>query len=149
MDKPWFSARDLACACCGDLKVDDRLLAALKALQELAGAAVVVQDAYRCPAHNQEMDAVSDSEHTRGTAAHVRIPGLGLQEMYELALRIPAFAEGGIGVYDGGFLHVDVRQGSSRWARVRGQYVGIQHLVKEPCAVAARRRPAQASAAAL
>ena len=44
--------------------------------------------------------------------------------------------EGGIGVYDGGFLHVDVRITCSRWARVRGQYVGIAHLVQEPTMLA-------------
>lgn len=147
MDESRFSAKSMACACCGDLKVDDRLLTALRMLEDLAGVKVLVEDVYRCPAHNQEMDAVSDSEHTHGTAAHIRIPGLELQEMYELALKIPAFAEGGIGVYDGGFLHLDVRKGRSRWARVRGQYVGIQHLVKEP-AVALRRRSTQAGAAA-
>ena len=44
----------------------------------------------------------------------------------------PEFAEGGIGAYDGGFIHVDVRGYRSRWARIRGQYVGIQHLIDEP-----------------
>jgi hypothetical protein len=65
-------------------------------------------------------------------AADVKIPGLSLQQMYELALEVPEFAEGGIGVYDGGFLHLDVRPHSARWARVRGQYVGVQHLVRQP-----------------
>jgi hypothetical protein len=52
--------------------------------------------------------------------------------MYELALEVPEFARGGIGVYVGGFLHVDVREQAARWARVRGCYVGIQELVQEP-----------------
>jgi len=37
------------------------------------------------------------------------MPGLTLQQMYEAALEIPPFAGGGIGAYDGDFLHVDVR----------------------------------------
>jgi hypothetical protein len=72
----------------------------------------------------------------RGTAADIEIPGLSLQKMYEYALEVPEFAEGGIGVYDSNFLPVDVRQRAARWARVRGQYVGIQHLVKEPVLMA-------------
>ncbi len=134
-----FTRKDMACRCCGDLKIEKRLLAALETLQELASAPVVVEEGYRCHTRNTEVGAVSDSEHTRGMAADIRIPGLSLQEMYELALRVPEFLDGGIGVYDGGFLHLDVRKGSSRWARVRGQYVGIQHLVQEPARVEQKR----------
>ena len=35
-------------------------------------------------------------------------------------------------MYDGDFLHVDVRGHRARWARVRGAYVGIEQLVREP-----------------
>ena len=129
---PHFSKAELACRHCGQLKVEKRLLEALEELRRLAGKPIVIHDAYRCVAHNQEVGGVSDSEHTRGMAADVDIPGLTLQQMYELALRVTAFVEGGIGVYDGGFLHVDVRTHCSRWARVGGQYVGIAHLVQEP-----------------
>jgi uncharacterized protein YcbK (DUF882 family) len=87
---------------------------------------------------------VTDSEHTRGVAADVEIPGLTLQQMYELALQVPAFLEGGIGVYDGGFLHVDVRVHASRWARVRGQYLSIGHLVQQPTLMARVQSNSQA-----
>ena len=98
----------------------------------LAGREILIYHGYRCHAHNQEVGDVTDSEHTRGMAADVGIPGLSLQHMSELALQIPSFAEGGIGVYDGGFLHLEVRRYAARCARVREQYVGIQHLVKQP-----------------
>jgi hypothetical protein len=52
--------------------------------------------------------------------------------MYERALEVPQFAAGGIGVYDGNFLHVDVRERTVRWPRVGGHYVGIAGLVREP-----------------
>jgi hypothetical protein len=125
-----FSKTELACRCCGALKIDHGLLDALEQLRSLAGQEIRIHDGYRCPAYNQEVGGVTDSEHTRGMAADVGIPGRSLQHMYELALQIPTFFEGGIGVYDGGFLHLDVRPPAARWARVRGQYVGIQHLVK-------------------
>jgi uncharacterized protein YcbK (DUF882 family) len=129
---PHFSKDEFSCRCCGELKLETRLIDALETLRALAGSPIVLQDGYRCSNHNQEVGGVTDSEHTRGTAADLKIPGLTLQQMYELALQVPEFATGGIGVYDGGYLHVDVRPHSSRWARVRGQYVGIQHLVREP-----------------
>jgi len=127
-----FSKAELACHCCGELKIENGLIEALEQLRTLAGKEIIVHDAYRCPAHNQEVGGVTDSEHTRGMAADISIAGLSLQQMFELALHIPTFLNGGIGVYDGGFLHLDIRPHHARWARVRGQYVGIQHLVTTP-----------------
>jgi hypothetical protein len=60
--------------------------------------------------------------------------------MYELATRVRQFADGGIGVYDGDFLHVDVRGHRARWARVGGAYVGIEQLVQEPELLAEKAR---------
>ena len=131
-----FCKSEFACRCCGELKIKMRLIDGLEKLRTLAGKAIVIHDGYRCLAHNQQVGGVTDSEHTQGMAADVEIPGLSLQEMYELALQVPEFAHGGVGVYDGGFMHVDVRLHASRWARVRGQYVGIQHLVKDPVLLA-------------
>ncbi len=137
-----FSKSELACRCCGELTLDPSLLDALEQLRALAGKPVQVHAGYRCREHNQEVGGVTDSEHTRGLAADVAIPGLTLQQMYELALQVPAFREGGIGVYDGDFVHVDVRKHRARWARVRGQYVGIQHLVREPLTLLAKTQSA-------
>ena len=133
-----YSKAEFACHCCHELKIEKALIDALEQLRTLAGKPILIHDGYRCPAHNQEVGGVSDSEHTRGMAADIGIPGLTLQRMYELALQIPMFAEGGIGVYDGGFLHLDVRPHAARWARVRGQYVGIGHLVKQPLTLLAK-----------
>jgi len=129
---PHFSRIELACHCCGRLQLDPRLLEGLEALRLAAGCPVIINAGYRCPRHNQEVGGVANSEHTRGLAADIRLPGLSLQQMYDLAREIPQFAEGGIGAYDGNFLHVDVRDHRARWARVRGCYVGIQELVQEP-----------------
>ena len=133
-----FSRQELACRCCGQLKLDSRLLDGLEALRALAGVPVIVHAGYRCERHNAEVGGVPHSEHTRGLAADIHLPGLTLQRMFELALEVRQFAEGGIGVYDGGFLHVDVRDRRARWARVSGKYVGIGELVREPELVAGK-----------
>ena len=137
-----FSKSELACRCCGELNIVPALLDALERLRELAGEPIRIHAGYRCPEHNQQVGGVTNSAHTRGMAADIAIPDLTLQEMYELALQVPAFLEGGIGVYDDGFLHVDVRPHNARWARVRGQYVGIQHLVREPLTLLAKTQSA-------
>jgi hypothetical protein len=135
---PHFSRAEFACRCCGELKIEPTLLEGLELLRSLAGRPIVVHDGYRCEGHNQEVGGVTDSEHTRGLAADIAIPGLSLQEMYELALQVPAFRNGGIGAYDSNFLHLDVRAEQARWARVRGEYVGIQHLVATPAVLLAK-----------
>jgi uncharacterized protein YcbK (DUF882 family) len=108
----------------------------LEILRTLAGLPLIVHAGYRCEEHNREVGGVPHSEHTRGLAADIDLPGLSLQRMYELALAVPQFADGGIGVYDGGFLHVDVRNHRARWARVNGHYVGIEELVRQPSLLA-------------
>ena len=127
-----ISHADFTCSCCGEVKVEPRLLEALEAMQTLAGRPIIIRDGYRCILRHLGMDGTTGSEHTQGKAADVGCPGLSLQQLYELAEQVPEFAHGGIGVYDDGFVHVDLRKHPARWARVRGQYVGIHHLVEPP-----------------
>jgi len=133
-----FSRGEFVCHCCGDFRLDDRLLAALEDLRRRAGQAVLVLSGYRCPEHNRRVGGAANSQHVFGKAADIRVPGLTLQQMYELAASTPEFAQGGIGVYDRGFLHVDVRGHRARWSQVAGKYVGIEQLVCEKVPDAAR-----------
>ena len=126
-----FSRKELSCRCCGRLQINSKLLDGLEVLRSLAGAPVIVHAGYRCPRHNQQVGGVPHSEHLAGEAADISLPGLSLQRMYELALGVPQFVAGGIGVYDGNFLHVDVRGRMARWARLNGRYVGVSALVRE------------------
>jgi len=123
---PHFDASEFACKDCGRTKISGELVSALEDLRTLAGLAIIIDAGYRCPDHNKAVGGVSGSQHLEGTAADIRIPPLGVQAMYDLALKIPAFANGGIGVYDSNFIHVDVRGVKARWARVKDEYVGIE-----------------------
>jgi len=96
-----FSRKEFSCRCCGRWLTDSKLLEGLEALRSLAGVPVIVHTGYRCARHNQQVGGVPHSEHLAGQAADISLPGLSLQRMYELALEVPQFAAGGIGVYDG------------------------------------------------
>lgn len=120
-----FSTAELQCHCCGRCKIDGKLIDALENLRALGTEPIVVNDAYRCEEQNNRVGGVPKSEHMMGTAADIRIAGLNVKQMYERAEVVGAFAEGGIGIYDGGFIHVDVRGRKARWARVKGKYVSI------------------------
>ena len=92
-----FSRKELACRCCGRLQIEKRLIDALEDLRSRAQVPIVIHAGYRCPAHNLEVGGVPNSEHTRGLAADIHMPGLSLQAMYDLACQVALFAEGGIG----------------------------------------------------
>jgi uncharacterized protein YcbK (DUF882 family) len=127
---PHFSTSEMQCKCgCGKCLLDPALIPALEALHALGPEAIFVDDGYRCEAHNAAVGGVPHSEHPKGEAADVRIGSLSLQEQYDRAKQVPAFANGGIGVYSENFLHVDVRAGKARWARKNGVYIGLGALV--------------------
>lgn len=123
---PHFSREEFACKDCGAVLIAPMLLAGLEEMRELAGLAVIIHDGYRCEEHNKDVGGVGRSEHLKGAAADIEIPPLSLRQMYELALKIPQFRNGGIGVYDSKFIHVDVRNHLARWARVAGKYMSIE-----------------------
>jgi zinc D-Ala-D-Ala carboxypeptidase len=121
-----FTEFELACRHCGRQGCTEELKQALDDYRDVVKLPVIVNDAYRCEEHNAAVSLVSKSQHPEGTAADIRVPGLTLQEMYDAALKIPAFKYGGIGVYDKNFIHVDVRHtGLARWAFVGNKEMSI------------------------
>lgn len=116
MHSAHFSEAELACHHCGVNGVGQPLLDALEAFRLKVGAPVIVNCAYRCPAHNAAVGGVPNSQHVLGKAADVQVAGKTSRELYELALHISFIR--GLGVSDhAGYLHLDVRESIlvSRW----------------------------------
>ena len=123
-----FSRREFACHCCGEVKVDMRLVEALQKLRDLAGVPIRVVSGYRCPKHNAEVGGARNSYHLQGKAADIVIEGLDVYRMALLAEQIDEFRSGGLGIYpdvNPPFIHVDVRDARARWAKVGGKYTSI------------------------
>lgn len=93
----------------------------LEELREELGP-VTVNSAYRTPAYNRAVGGVSGSQHTRGTAADIRVSGVSPEETARAAERLMP-RSGGIGLYPT-FTHVDVRDSRSRWKSVNGRLTG-------------------------
>lgn len=128
----YFSEAELACKHCGRSGCTDTLKQALDAYRKLVGVPVRVHDAFRCDEHNQAVSLVNKSQHPLGQAADIDVPGMTLQQMYDAAKQIPEFRNGGIGVYDKNFIHVDARlDGPARWAFVGNQELAASVLVTE------------------
>ena len=122
-----------ASRCCGEVKVDMRLVEALQKLLDLAGVPIRVVSGYRCPEHNREVGGAKNSYHLQGKAADIVIEGLDVYRMALLAEQIDEFRSGGLGIYpdtNPPFIHVDVREARARWAKVAGKYVGIAEGIK-------------------
>ena len=132
-----FNSREFRCPCCGKVFVDERLVQALQELRDLVKVPIFITSAYRCPNHNKKVGGANFSYHTKGMAADIHIKYMLVKQMYKAALKVEAFRNGGIGLYpDNKFIHVDVRPGHARWAKVRGdngkmKQVSIEKIYKE------------------
>ncbi|MBI4642492.1 MAG: DUF882 domain-containing protein, partial [Deltaproteobacteria bacterium] len=70
-------------------------------------------------------------EMVEGRAADVCISGMSLKTVAKLAEGVPAFRNGGIGVYsENGFVHLDVRGHRARWGKVGREYVSIEEALR-------------------
>lgn len=109
-----FRAEEFACPCCGRNEIKDSLVDALQALRDLIKKPIIVNSGYRCAKHNQEVGGARNSQHVKGTAADIWVKGMPPTTLAYMAEQIPAFRDGGIGVYPT-WVHVDTRGYRARW----------------------------------
>lgn len=105
----YFDTDEITCRCCGEGEeiVSPILLDRLDALREMYGKPIYCSCVYRCPAHNEEVGGVSNSQHIYGTAADIFVMG-DYHEFYNLVIESELFDA--VGYYpDEEFVHVDVR----------------------------------------
>lgn len=113
----YYEESDFTCNCCDSLPdggMNPRLIELLDNMSEQCGEKLEISCAYRCPAHNEEVGGVENSQHVLGNAADVLCPeNMTVDELAELAEECGA---DGIGTYyDDEFVHVDVRGYEARW----------------------------------
>jgi len=78
---------------------------------------IIVLSGFRCLTHNREVHSEDTSQHCLGLAADIHIPeeiGWSSAAMAEVAKLIPAFRDGGIGIYEWG-LHLDIGRRRALW----------------------------------
>lgn len=110
---------DCNCGCVTPAAVERELtlLAAdLEILRGELGGPLGVLGAYRCAAHNRAVNGAVNSQHLYGKAADLAVPNGGQSRYVNAATRVPAFRDGGVGVYPGGGVHVDRRGWRARWS---------------------------------
>lgn len=99
----------------GDQNVKTEVYVLLNAIRGDYGKPIRVSSGYRSPEHNEDVNGVDGSFHTKGLAADLHDlhdDPRGIRELWEIAERLnPA---GGVGLYDWG-VHVDCRGYRARW----------------------------------
>jgi uncharacterized protein YcbK (DUF882 family) len=131
-----FNRNEFLCPCCGLFRFNERSIKALQHLRDLTGCPIYITSSTRCREHNRACGGHGNSMHLFGKAHDIYCRDMPLIKLYRLALDVPAFYFGGIGIYpDEGFIHVDNRQGKpGRWSRINGYYTGIEKAF-EKCSV--------------
>ena len=85
-----FTKKELGChgsKCCDNsCCMDDNFMDKLEILRKETGP-LHVTNGYRCMVHNREVGGVDSSWHTHGKAVDVYSNSLGLQEIYDLAIK--------------------------------------------------------------
>jgi uncharacterized protein YcbK (DUF882 family) len=87
------------------IPIDPRLIEILVQLHTLYGKPIELVSGHRQPL---TIGTKKTSQHALGRAADIRIPGVGIEELKRVAMKLGAR---GIGLYpEKGFVHIDVRQ---------------------------------------
>lgn len=128
-----FFREEFACPHCNQCPMDRKFIRALQDLRDYVGKPITVLSGYRCSHHNIEIGGSTKSYHRWGRAADVRIECCDMYDMVHFARLVPAFENGGIGIYDGGFIHLDNRPKKARWGRIEGKYVDWDTAFKSLC----------------
>lgn len=107
-----FSLHEFFCNCgkCHNQLINPMLVGKLQLLRSIVGP-IHITNAFRCENHNADVGGVPNSQHPKGNAADIVVPGMSPKEVAEQAEKA---GFDGIGVYSN-FTHVDVRGNKARW----------------------------------
>ncbi len=110
----------LACPCCDQGGPSMPLLIVLESIRVHFNKPVTITSCARCTRHNSKVGGAPDSQHrvtsyTVSEAADITIKGVEASEILQYLENTGYSNLLGLGMYDGGRVHVDVRGYAARW----------------------------------
>lgn len=114
-----LTVSEFAChgkGCCATVKIDETLVKYIQRIRDHFGKRVFINSGYRCAKHNKAVGGSTNSNHTKGMAADIRVEDVTPAEVAKYAESIGIL---GIGLYetasDGYFVHIDTRTKKAFW----------------------------------
>jgi len=107
-----FNLSEFQCRHCGSVKIHPELIRRLQQIRNKFKAPLIITSGYRCQTHNAAVGGSPGSQHTKGTAADIRVSGVTNATVADYCEDL--FSDGGLGRYSG-HTHVDVRGNRARW----------------------------------
>ena len=105
-----FAQKDFRC---DKVIVDTELIDVLEDIRTHFNKPVIVNSGYRTPEYNTKIGGVKNSQHTKGTAADIKVSSIPAREVQKyLKHKYPD--KYGIGSYST-FTHIDIRDKKARW----------------------------------
>jgi uncharacterized protein YcbK (DUF882 family) len=89
----------------------------LQVLRDAIGKTISITSGYRSPEHNAKVKGAKNSQHTKGTAADIKVKGMTPKEVAKVIEGLIAngkMTQGGIGIYSS-WVHYDCRKIKARW----------------------------------
>jgi len=109
-----FVVKEFACKDGSDkVLIDTELVFFLQKIRDHFRMPITINSAYRNSSYNRKIGGVSNSQHTKGTAADIVVKNVAPEDVAKYSEYIMP-DKGGIGLYSG-FVHIDVRARRSRW----------------------------------
>lgn len=105
-----FTQKDFRC---DKVIVDSELIDVLEDIRAHFNKPVIITSGYRTPEYNAKIGGVKNSQHTKGTAADIKVSDIPAKEVQKyLKHKYPD--KYGIGSYLT-FTHIDIRAKKARW----------------------------------
>lgn len=98
---------------CDKILIDTELVEVLEDVRKHFNKPVIITSGYRTAEYNKKIGGVKNSQHTKGTAADIKVSAIPAKEVQKyLENKYPD--KYGIGKYLN-FTHIDVRTKKARW----------------------------------
>lgn len=101
-----FLSKELVCKHCGEVGVDPLALERLQVLRDLWGKPMVLNSAYRCPQHPEEIKKEKPGTHAQGISFDIKATPAEQVEIMTIAKNLGFKGFG----FHPRFIHIDLRK---------------------------------------
>lgn len=105
MKSRYFKDNELSCSCCGELVINDNLVAMLDVARFESDIPYIITSGYRCEEYNKKIGGSPTSSHTNGTAVDIATSNSTQRSRVLQGLIKAGFTRLGIAK---SFIHVDI-----------------------------------------